>query len=79
VRDRGLSLEYGRTGQRAIGEADRLAHPGSRKSSPERILRTNPVLTNAISAIERKDYLYVADMFEYEIALLLLDMPRDAV
>ena len=72
MRDRGLSLEYGRTGQRAIGEADLLAHTGFRKSSPERILRINPLLTNAISAIERKDYLYSADMFEYEIAPLIV-------
>ena len=56
-----------------------LLTPVLAKGPPEMVLRITPLLANAISAIERKDYLYVADMFEYEIALLLLDMPRDAV
>jgi hypothetical protein len=44
------------------------------KAPPEMVMRINPVLAKAISAIERKDYLYVADTIEYEIAPLLLSM-----
>jgi hypothetical protein len=49
------------------------------KGPPEMVLRITPLLANAMSAIERKDYLYVADIFEYEIAPLLLGITRDAV
>ena len=49
------------------------------KATSEQVLRINALLANAISAIEHKDYLYVADIFEYEIAPLLLGITRDAV
>jgi hypothetical protein len=56
-----------------------LLSPVLAKATSEQALRINPLLANAISAIERKDYLYVADMFEYEIAPLLLGMKHEAV
>ena len=56
-----------------------LLTPVLAKGPPEMVLRITPLLANAISAIERKDYLYVADMFEYEIAPLLLVMKHEAV
>jgi hypothetical protein len=49
-----------------------LLTPILAKGPPEMVMRINPLLANAISAIERKDYLYSADMFEYEIAPLLV-------
>ena len=51
-----------------------LLTPVLAKATSEQALRINPLLVNATSAIEHKDYLYAADMFEYEIAPLLLSM-----
>jgi hypothetical protein len=51
-----------------------LLTPVLAKAPSEQVLRINPLLANAISAIEHKDYLYVADIFEYEIAPLLLSI-----
>jgi hypothetical protein len=55
-----------------------LLTPVLAKAPPEMVVRINPLLANAISAIERKDYLYVADTIEYEIAPLLLNMTHNA-
>jgi hypothetical protein len=42
------------------------------KASNELVLKTNPFLAEALGAIERKNYLWAADMLEYEVAPLLM-------
>jgi hypothetical protein len=40
------------------------------KAPKELALKLNPILGETLGAIERKDYLWAADMLEYEIAPL---------
>lgn len=42
-----------------------------REAPQELIQEINPILSESLGAIERKDYLWAADMFEYEIGPLL--------
>jgi|GEM_PF-416284 len=44
------------------------------KAPQELILEINPILTEALGAIERKDYLWAADMLEYELWPLLFPL-----
>jgi len=44
------------------------------KASNELVLKINPFLAEALGAIERKNYLWAADMLEYEIAPLLIPL-----
>jgi len=40
-------------------------------ASKSTLLRLSPMLSETLAAIERKDYLWAADLLEYEIAPLL--------
>lgn len=47
-------------------------------SAPQETLRQlNPLLTEAMNAMARKDYLWAADLFEYEIAPLIAPLVED--
>ncbi|MBN2644187.1 MAG: hypothetical protein JXR59_01790 [Desulfuromonadaceae bacterium] len=45
----------------------------------ELVLKIHPFLAEALAAIERKDYLWVADLLEYEIAPLMLPLSAPTV
>ena len=56
-----------------------LLTPVLAKASAEQVPRITSLLATRISAIKCKDYLYVADMFGYEIATPLLNAKHGAV
>ena len=56
-----------------------LLTPVLAKASAEQVPRITSLLAASISAIKCKDYLYIADMFGYEIAPPLLNMKHGAV
>jgi hypothetical protein len=64
-----LGME-GLAGEQLVGLIDAVGDLLG-KAPPDLVLKLNPILTEALGAIERKDYLWAADIFEYEIAPLL--------
>ena len=64
-----LGME-GQASEHLVGLIDMLGGLLS-KTSPELVLKLKPILAETLCAIERKDYLWAADMLEYEIAPLL--------
>ncbi len=64
-----LGME-GQAGEHLVGLIDMLGNLLA-NAPEELVLRINPVLAKALGAIEHKDYLWAADMFEYEIAPLV--------
>ena len=47
------------------------------KASEDGLMQLSSLLTETLGAIERKDYLWAADMLEYEIAPLLAKLARN--
>lgn len=64
-----LGME-GQASEHLVSLIDMLSHLLG-KSPPELASKLNPVLAETLGAVERKDYLWAADMLEYEIAPLL--------